>query len=250
MKVLLRLVSKLFFKLYDTLIFALLAFSISISQYSYILTFWMGDYIKYKHIGFSCWLVTKVALLRGIKLKYRGLENIQKGKAVLYAGNHQSILETFIFFILMKKPIYVFKKELTYRPSGYFTYKITQGVSIDRSKPVQALKLLKAGAKRSKEKGREMVIFPTGTRNKPGIKSPFNPGVYLAYKEIEADCIPFATNAGLYLGKGMPMKSGTAIIEFLPRIKAAEYNNKKEFIKDLEEKIYKKSQELELIGKR
>ena len=61
---------------------------------------------------------------------------------------------------------------------------------------------------------------------------------------MEAELIPFATNAGLFIGKGLPMNKGACIIEFLPSIKPKEFTNKKEFLYHLEKIVYDKSDEL------
>ena len=239
-----QLISKVLFKIYDMIIIFIIAVAVSISQMSYILTFFMGNKIKYAHIGFTCYIITKLFLLRGVKVEYRGLENLKTTGKAIYAGNHQSMIETFIFFIKLKKANYVFKEELIYRPSAYFTYIITKGIALNRSKPVQAIKRLIKGAKVCDKEEMQMVIFPTGTRNKPGTRESFNPGVYSIYTIMKTDLIPVATNSGLFVGKGLPMNKGTCIIEFLPAIKKDEFTNKKEFLKHLEKVVYDKADEL------
>ena len=84
--------------------------------------------------------------------------------------------------------------------------------------------------------GRQIVIFPEGTRKLPGEVGDYKPGIAALYRELDLPCIPMATNSGLFWpAKGMDWKSGTAVFELLEPIPAGQ--KRAEFMRQLEERI-------------
>jgi 1-acyl-sn-glycerol-3-phosphate acyltransferase len=73
-------------------------------------------------------------------------------------------------------------------------------------------------AKRA-EQGRDIVIFPEGTRRAPGAPPAYKPGITLLYQTLGVPCVPVALNSGYFWPRhGILRRPGTIIVEFLPAI--------------------------------
>jgi 1-acyl-sn-glycerol-3-phosphate acyltransferase len=67
--------------------------------------------------------------------------------------------------------------------------------------------------------GRQLVIFPEGTRRAPGAEPRYRYGVAHLYAEIGVPCIPVALNSGLYWRRRSFLRwPGTVKVEFLDPI--------------------------------
>ena len=67
----------------------------------------------------------------------------------------------------------------------------------------------------------QLIIFPQGTRAAPGAQMPYKIGTGVLYEQTEQDCVPAATNVGVFWPRhGILRKPGVAVVEFLPTIKA------------------------------
>jgi 1-acyl-sn-glycerol-3-phosphate acyltransferase len=62
-----------------------------------------------------------------------------------------------------------------------------------------------------------VLIFPEGTRRKPGAKPDYKPGVAGLYAILKVACVPVALNSGRYW-QGFTKKPGTITLEFLDTI--------------------------------
>jgi len=136
----------------------------------------------------------------GLRWEVRGLERIPKGAAV-FACKHQSAWDTMAFYALVTDPAYVLKKELMRIPFwGWYATK-TRQVVVDRRAGLRALKELAAAARERLAEGRQVVIFPQGTRVAPGAHRPYQPGVFAIYDATDAPVFPVALNSGLFWGR-------------------------------------------------
>jgi 1-acyl-sn-glycerol-3-phosphate acyltransferase len=171
-----------------------------------------------------------------------GKHNIPKIPTI-FASKHQSALETFMFHILLDKPIFVLKKELLDIPIFGFYLKQMGMIAIDRNGGIKSLKLLLEQVKIKLSQGYNIVIFPEGTRTSPEQLVEYNPGVAAIYNLNAAPLIPVALNTGKFWPKKSFYKyPGIFKIEFLPMI---ERNlNRKDFMKKLQEQINDFSQKL------
>ena len=146
------------------------------------------------------WARTNVWLLRvvcGIKVEFRGVEKIPPGP-LLVAAKHQSLWETFALLLILPDPAYIMKRELMWIPFfGWYTWKAGM-ISIDRSKGSQALASMNADARREAQRGRQIIIFPEGTRRSPGAAPSYKYGVAYLYAEMGVPCLPVALNSGLF----------------------------------------------------
>ena len=151
----------------------------------------------------------------GLRMEVRGLA--PKG-AALIAAKHFSTWETIALLALLDAPAIVIKRELLWIPL-YGWYSIKQGmIPIDRSGGANAIRRMHAAARRAINDGQPIVIFPEGTRKKPGAPPDYKPGVAALYAMLGMPCIPLAHNSGLFWTGGFLRKPGTIIVEFLEPI--------------------------------
>jgi 1-acyl-sn-glycerol-3-phosphate acyltransferase len=165
------------------------------------------------------WTLTmKIGLLWivGLDFEARGLENRPKG-AALYVSKHQSAWDTFAFYLLLDDPNYTMKTELRRIPLwGWYADKCG-AVFIDRAGGAGALKRLVRDVQDRLARGRQVIIFPEGTRTAPGARRPYLPGVAAIYSTTTAPVVPVAVNSGLFWGRrSFAKQPGRVTVEFLP----------------------------------
>ncbi|TDO97190.1 lysophospholipid acyltransferase family protein [Marinomonas balearica] len=132
----------------------------------------------------------------GVRVEIEGLENLPKGRPVVLVSNHQSEWETYLLQVLTTPISTVLKKELLSIPFFGWGLRMVQPIAIDRSKKAGALKqILKQGKERIAS-GRSVLIFPEGTRAKPGQEKPFNKGAAMLAASAKAPILPMVHNAG------------------------------------------------------
>jgi len=154
----------------------------------------------------------------GVTVEWRGREKLPDG-AYIVACKHQSSWETFALFMLLPDPTYVLKRELMRLPLFGWLATKARMIPVDRGSHAKALAGMAAAARQEIARGRQIVIFPEGTRRPPGAKPRYLPGVALLYAELGLPCVPVALNSGLF----MPRRSlrrypGTVLVEVLDPI--------------------------------
>jgi 1-acyl-sn-glycerol-3-phosphate acyltransferase len=171
----------------------------------------------------------------GLRVEVRGLERRPTGQGLI-AAKHLGMLDTVAPFDFLPDPAFVLKKELMALPFyGWFARRAGM-IPVDREAHARALKQLVRDSKQRLAEGRQIIIFPEGTRKRPGEAGDYKPGVAALYRELEAPCIPMATNSGLFWpAKGMDWKAGTAVFELLEPIPAG--LKRAEFMRRLEDRI-------------
>lgn len=174
-------------------------------------------------------------IIVGLRIEFRGLENRPRGAAVL-ACKHQSALDTFAFYLVLGDPNYILKAELMRVPLWGWHARKCGAIAVDRRGGAGALKKMVADTRDRLRRGRQVIIFPEGTRTKPGERRPYNPGVAAIDAAIEQAVIPVAVNSGLFWGKRSFIKRpGMIVFEFLdPMPKGLK---RREFMAELETRI-------------
>jgi len=158
--------------------------------------------------------------IAGVRVEFRGLEHRPSGRA-LVACKHQGMLDIIIPFVVLDDPCIITKKELMILPFfGWFAWK-TKMISVDRSAASRALRDMVKQARDRVAEGRQIWIFPEGTRAPVGSVPDYKPGVAALYRDIGSPCWPVATNAGVHWpAHGFRRYPGTVVYEFLPPIEA------------------------------
>jgi len=163
----------------------------------------------------SLWWLEKIC---GLRVEFRGLENIPAGGYII-ASKHQSFLETFALLKYAPDFSYVLKRQLTYIPIFGLYLIVGKQIAIDRGQGRAALSQLSEKAAPELKAGRQIFIFPEGTRRPPGASPQYKFGVAALYLDVGARCLPVAINTGLFWGRrGFLRRPGAAVIEYLPAI--------------------------------
>jgi 1-acyl-sn-glycerol-3-phosphate acyltransferase len=197
------------------------------------------------------WARTNLWLLRticGMRAEFRGLEKIPPG-ALLVASKHQSLWETFALVLLFDDPTFILKRELMWIPFfGWYSWKAGM-IPVDRGKRAQALADMTTRARQEIARGRQIIIFPEGTRRAPGAEPNYKFGVTHLYSEMDVCCLPVALNSGLlWPRRSFRRYPGTIIVEALDPI--APGLAKPEFSAALQHAIETASARLIAEGKR
>ncbi len=156
----------------------------------------------------------------GITVEWRGREKLPDG-ACLVACKHQSSWETFALFMLLPDPTYVLKRELMWLPLFGWLATKARMIPVDRGSHAKAFAGMAAAARQEIARGRQIVIFPEGTRRPPGAEPRYLPGVAFLYAELGLPCVPIALNSGLFMPRrSMRRYPGTVLVEVLDPIPA------------------------------
>jgi 1-acyl-sn-glycerol-3-phosphate acyltransferase len=191
------------------------------------------------------WLLRVICKMR---MEVIGREKIGHGP-LLVASKHQSMWETFALMAVFDDPAYILKRELMWIPFfGWCAWK-TRMIPVDRGARSQALAGMTRRARAEVERGRQLIIFPEGTRRAPGAEPKNKFGVVHLYAEIGVPCLPVALNSGLY----WPRRSfrrypGTLKVEILDPI--APGMDKQDFFARLQADIENATARLVVEGER
>jgi 1-acyl-sn-glycerol-3-phosphate acyltransferase len=188
------------------------------------------------------WGIRALLGICGIRVEVRGLEHVPTG-AALVAPKHQCMLDVFAQFSVLPASSFVMKKELIRIPwFGWYAARV-RCIVVDRGAQAAALKKLVREAKERFAEGRQVVIFPEGTRTAPGAPGAYKPGIAALYREIDVPVHPVATNSGVHWpAHGFIRKPGTIVFEYLEPIRPG--LKRAEFMRLLQERIETASERL------
>jgi 1-acyl-sn-glycerol-3-phosphate acyltransferase len=181
------------------------------------------------HGLFCTWLLKVIC---GTGMEVRGAERLQQ-RPCLVVSKHQSAWDTFALIPVFRDPAIVLKEELKWVPFyGWFCLKF-EHILVRRERAAAALKRLVADAKDRAAAGREVFIFPEGTRRPPGAEPDYKRGYVALYEGLGLVCYPVALNSGLYWPRRKFARyPGTIIVEILepipPGLPRAEFRRRLE----------------------
>lgn len=128
-----------------------------------------------------------------VRVKKSGIENIPKDRPVIFAGNHQSFLDAFVFghalpFNYLVKSYSLAK--IKHFNKGYMKFLANHSnvVLVDINKNLG--EVLQTMAKVLRD-GKNVVIFPEGARTRDGKMLEFKKAFAILAKEVEVDVVPF-----------------------------------------------------------
>ncbi len=167
---------------------------------------------------FNLWWLNKTC-----KIDYRvkGIENIPASNGLIFC-KHQSTWETLALQNIFPPQVWLLKREILYIPVFGWGMKMLDPIAIDRSKGTKALRqLITEGTKRLK-RGRWVVIFPEGTRMKPGQEGKYHKGGAMLAERSGYPVVPVAHNAGsFWVHKQFIKQPGTIQVSIGPAIDTA-----------------------------
>ena len=182
------------------------------------LAIWKRDW-AFRGIHTYCrWVRWTAGWMVGLKSEVRGEVPTDE---VLLASKHQSFFDIIIIVSVVPRPKFIMKKEIKWAPIvGYYAQRIGC-IAVDRGKRSLAIKQMVKDVKSGAQLPGQLIIFPQGTRVAAGAAKPYKIGTGVLYRETGQDCVPAATNVGVFWKRhGIMRHPGLAVVEFLPRIKS------------------------------
>lgn len=155
-------------------------------------------------------------LICGIHLMVTGREHLPSG-AALIASRHESAFDTMVWLTLVPNASYVLKKELLRIPLFGGLLEPAGMIPVDREGGSMAMRaLMRAGAAAARA-GKQIVIFPEGTRAEPGTELKIHPGVAALATATGLPVIPVVTDSGNCWGRrSFHKRPGTIRLVVLP----------------------------------
>ncbi|MDA0218981.1 MAG: lysophospholipid acyltransferase family protein [Proteobacteria bacterium] len=193
--------------------------------------------------GFAGFIVALLRPLCGITVELRGLEHLAGGP-VLIAAKHQSALETYVLSHRLPGASFVLKREITLVPLAGWYVAALEPIAVDRGAGASALRSMVRHAREAAARGRSVVIFPEGTRTRPGQRAPYHPGVAALYGELGLPVVPMALDTGhVWPRRSLIKYPGRATLAFLEPIPPG--MPRRAFLSLLEERIEEGCRRLE-----
>jgi 1-acyl-sn-glycerol-3-phosphate acyltransferase len=162
------------------------------------------------------WAASSLWLLRvvcGTKVEWRGLDKLPSG-GFLVAAKHQSMWETFALLTIFDDPAFVLKRELQWLPFfGWYAWK-HGSIPVNRGGGSAALLDMNRRAGAEARSGRQIVIFPEGTRRAAGAPPAYKYGIAHMYDQMGMPCAPIGLNSGVYWPRRKFLRfPGTIVVE-------------------------------------
>lgn len=167
------------------------------------------------------WAGADLVILRwtvGQRVRILHPENIPTGPA-LVGAKHQAEWETMALVPMLPKGVIILKKELLKIPLYGWYAKHYGMIPVDRDAGASALKQLAIDGQKAMATGKQIVIFPEGTRRPLGAPPDYKPGAIFLYDKLNVPLVPVALNSGVFWPRGAYVKyPGTITVSFLPPI--------------------------------
>lgn len=176
----------------------------------------------------NLWLHEKIV---GVNIDISGQENLPEGSYII-APKHQSFFDTYALLPDIPDALFILKRELTWIPLfGWYLRKMRM-IAIDRGSRSRALKQAVEQAKERMAEGRQLIIYPEGTRRPPGAEPAYKYGIVELYHRLQVPVVPVAHVAGLYWPRRRFLRyPGKISVRYLPAIPAG--LDKETFLKRL-----------------
>jgi 1-acyl-sn-glycerol-3-phosphate acyltransferase len=163
----------------------------------------------------SIWLQERAV---GTRCIFEGRENLPDGPFIL-APKHQSFWDAVAFIPDIPDPVIILKRSLTRIPVfGWYLAKMRM-IPVDRGRGRGALRAVTALAREEMARGRQLVIFPEGTRRAPGEEPIYKWGIAELYDGLGLPVVPVAHAAGLFWPRRRFLRyPGVLRVRYLPAI--------------------------------
>ncbi|HKZ73590.1 MAG TPA: lysophospholipid acyltransferase family protein [Steroidobacteraceae bacterium] len=169
------------------------------------------------------WGRVLLAVLRWTcRLDYRveGRENVPPG-AHIALWKHSSSWETFAMVAVFPRQVWVLKRELQWIPFVGWGIRQMHAIAIDRKSGHSAVGQVVEQGKQRLAEGDWVMIFPEGTRMRPGETRRYGVSGVLLARETGALIVPVAHDSGYYWPRrGLLKKPGTIRVVIGPPISA------------------------------
>lgn len=190
--------------------------------------------------GWSRLVIRLAKAILGIEWRVEGRENLPARPAVILA-KHQSAWETMAFQLIFPPQVLVLKRELLWIPFFGWGLALMSPIAINRSRGTAALRAIAKRGRERLEQGFWVIVFPEGTRMRPGERRPYQLGGAWLAAASGAPVVPVAHNAGLFWPRNAFLKRpGTVTVRIGPTIESA--NRDPKTVNELAEKWIEEQQ--------
>ncbi|MFN7011571.1 MAG: lysophospholipid acyltransferase family protein [Allorhizobium sp.] len=185
------------------------------------------------------WLMEKIV---GTTFTLEGLENIPKGGYIL-APKHQSLWDTYALLPWLDDPVYILKRELMWIPIFGWYVARQKMIPVDRGARGKVMVKVMERAKEEMAAGRQLIIYPEGTRRPAGAEPAYKYGIARIYRDLDVPVVPVAMHPGLFWPRRKFLRfPGHFKVRILPPIEPG--LDPDVFYETLVEKLEKASDEL------
>lgn len=150
-------------------------------------------------------------VLLGIHVR---IEGERPDGPALYAAKHQAMFETLELQRLLDGPAMALKQELADIPVWGWATRRYGALVVDRDATSTALRKMMREASAAKAQGRSILIFPEGTRVRPGEQPPIKSGFAGLYRLLNMPTVPVAVDSGRLWPKRGPKRAGIITFRF------------------------------------
>ncbi len=133
----------------------------------------------------------------GIDCRIEGLEKLPDG-ACIFFSKHQSAWETLAFQALFPPYAWILKREALWIPFFGWGLSALRPISINRGARGRAVRQIRDQGIERLESGLSVLIFPEGTRMRPGDTKRFGLGGAVLATESGFPVVPIAHNSGTF----------------------------------------------------
>lgn len=144
------------------------------------------------------WCLLQIHALRlvcGLRWRVEGREHVPEGPHVYFA-KHQSTWETMALVAFLPPHVHVLKRELLLVPFFGWGLAAVRPIAVDRGAGRAAVEQVLHQGRERLAAGRAVMIFPEGTRVRPGASARYRLGGAVLAAETGTPVIPIAHNAG------------------------------------------------------
>jgi 1-acyl-sn-glycerol-3-phosphate acyltransferase len=178
---------------------------------------WMTRWVRLWGRG----VLAMLRVVTGIRVRVTGLERLPADGPCLIAAKHQSAFDTVVWLTLLPRPAYVLKVELTRLPVWGWLAAHAGHIAVDRQAGAAAMRGLIRAGREAAARGDQIVIFPEGTRTRPGERVPYQPGIAALAAATGLPVIPVATDSGMFWSRRAFRKTpGLLTVAVLPPLPA------------------------------
>lgn len=141
------------------------------------------------------WLFDKIV---GTTFEIEGLENIPQGGGYIFAPKHQSFWDAYALLPWLDDPLYILKRELTWIPLFGWYLKKQRMVPVNRNARGKVMAAVMERTKAEMDTGRQLIIYPEGTRRPPGATPEYKYGIARLYRDLQVPVVPVVMHPGLF----------------------------------------------------
>lgn len=163
-------------------------------------------------VGFHAWCCRWIL---GIRTR---VEGAAPHGPVLVAAKHQAFWEPLELLRILHEPGVVMKRQLADIPLWGRVARRYGAVAVDRSGGAPALRRMMREAEAVAREGRQVLIFPEGTRVRPGEQPPLQPGFAGLYRMLGLPVAPVALDSGRLWPRRGAKRAGVITVRFGPAI--------------------------------